>query len=82
MKIKINAAGKLNIERAGGMKEQICPFDVTEGTVRPPYPCGDWCPLFGEPEAGNPDFPEIKTYILLCHNVVIQGEIVDERKTP
>jgi len=44
MKIRINKLGILEIERAGKMKEQLCP--------RQPGidPCGDWCALFGEPE--------------------------------
>jgi hypothetical protein len=45
MFFKINASGMLEIERKGKCcKQQYCPFDP-EGSN-----CGDWCPLFSEPE--------------------------------
>lgn len=48
MKIKIDDKGRLWIKRADKFKEQSCPFNN-----HPAYDkadCGDWCPLFGEPE--------------------------------
>ena len=49
MKIRIDRDGWLEIERAGFMKLQECPYDVeTEDCGR--ARCGDWCPLFGELE--------------------------------
>jgi len=41
---KIEKSGCLQIERAGKLKDQDCPFNSE--AVR----CGDHCPLFGEPE--------------------------------
>jgi len=41
----ISKYGYLKIERTGKMALQLCP--LREGT-----PCGDWCPLFGEPDYG------------------------------
>lgn len=48
MKIKIDEIGFISIERNGKMRSQCCPFTATSagGLVN----CGDWCPLFGEPE--------------------------------
>ena len=43
MKAMIDKEGKLSIERAGEMRNQACPYSS------PPYFCGDWCALFGEP---------------------------------
>ena len=43
MNILITKNGYLEIERAGKFVEQRCPLFYRE------YPCGDWCPLFGEP---------------------------------
>jgi hypothetical protein len=46
MFFKINASGMLEIERKGKCCKQYCPFDPSpEGSN-----CGDWCPLFSEPE--------------------------------
>lgn len=47
---KINKDGFLHIQRGAELKAQSCPHG--------PYPaysdrttlCGDWCPLFGEPD--------------------------------
>jgi hypothetical protein len=43
MRGKIDKNGFLHIERRGKMIMQRCPHSVQDG-------CGDWCPLFGEPE--------------------------------
>ena len=44
MKIQIDENGWLLLERAGGLKNQYCPKQPEDSY------CGDWCPLFGEPE--------------------------------
>ena len=52
MKGKIDSQGFLHIERAGVMKYQVCPLTTSqllENDKGTPSPCGDWCPLFGEP---------------------------------
>jgi hypothetical protein len=36
--------GRLWIQRRGAYKQQVCPNDSTR------HPCGDWCPLFREPQ--------------------------------
>lgn len=48
MKIQISKDGILEIERAGEMVKQICPFSHTDcdGGGNFTY-CGDLCPLFG-----------------------------------
>ncbi len=48
MKVKINKEGILEIERNGEFKSQFCPFIMT--SIGDMVNCGDWCPLFGEPE--------------------------------
>ena len=85
MKGKINFRGNLWIERAGVMKEQICP-------LRAPYhetddissyreiSCGDHCPLFmviGRTLDGE----DLTVLTLSCgHNsVLIFDEFTDER---
>jgi len=47
MKGAIEKNGYLWIERAGKIKKQYCPHDVVGEDV---IGCGDWCPMFGEPE--------------------------------
>ncbi len=45
-KITINEQGNLLLERQDGVsKPQYCPFGSEPGLT-----CGDWCPLFGNPE--------------------------------
>lgn len=48
-KIKIDEDGYLWIERAGEMKIQMCPHDTSDRDSNRAEPCGDWCPLFGNP---------------------------------
>ena len=45
MKGKINNDGYLNIERAGRMRVQYCPWNSPYRNIY-----GDWCPHFGEIE--------------------------------
>ncbi|NLX81331.1 MAG: hypothetical protein GXZ03_07205 [Proteiniphilum sp.] len=53
MKGKIDGNGQLLIKRGEKYEIQLCPFahihmsDEIDGQLM--Y-CGDWCPLFGEPE--------------------------------
>jgi len=47
MKVRIDEQGNLWFERGTRKKQwkaQTCPFDSN------PIPCGDWCPLFQEPQ--------------------------------
>ena len=63
-KIKIDEDGYLWIERGGKMKIQMCPHDTSDRDSCRTEPCGDWCPLFGEPH-----FDEDRNYCLsLCDN--------------
>lgn len=76
MKIKINNNGFLEIERAGIMKQQFC-VNAPVSDCR----CGDWCPMFGEPELAA----EVKKtgkkvlYILTLCKANLFGDIEDER---
>jgi hypothetical protein len=75
MNIKINRCGKLEIERGVIFKTQRCP-NIKE------YECGDWCPLFGEPETHKNEEGEWDT-LYLCKAVLSAGygeKIIDERK--
>lgn len=47
MKGKIDKCGGFQVERAGKMEGQRCPFSMDLGA------CGDWCPHFGEPEKAH-----------------------------
>jgi hypothetical protein len=67
MKIVIGENGLLRLERAGTLKEQVCPF--ADGDTS----CGDWCPHFREPSG--------KTLTLSCvADVEWWGTIEDQRK--
>lgn len=72
MKGKITKRGDFYIERPGKMVVQICPFALDE--YRGHTTCGDWCPLFGEPER-HPKY----TYLILCHRMIEFAEFTDER---
>jgi len=45
MKGRIEEDGFFVLERGGAFKDQTCPFNSGDTY------CGDWCPLFGEPES-------------------------------
>lgn len=76
MKIQIDEKGRLQIERAGAMKAQWCPY--SEGVSQ--ALCGDWCPMFGEPD-WKIDPENGKRYdhhIRLCRTI-LYGTIEDKR---
>ena len=101
MKIKIDADGFLHIWRGGEFKTQVCPHNRmvalgedwdTNEYIEKFRICGDWCPLFGEPERythcdwGERDrkegfYERDKVCIALCRkNLVVYAEdITDER---
>lgn len=71
IKGKINKLGCLEIDRKIKFVEQYCP--VSQNDVR----CGDWCPLFGEPE-----YEDDATVLVICQNKVLLFEketFLDER---
>ncbi len=72
MKGEIGTDGCLKVERAGEMKQQICPFGKGD-----PF-CGDWCPLFGEPWE-----PILKViYLKVCQGrEFVFSDLKDERKS-
>ena len=82
MKGKIDENGNLYIERGASLKIQFCPF-VTDKSYKVenkllPVPCGDWCPLFGEPKLEDGTNSAI---LDLCnHKQLFFDEFVDERK--
>jgi len=92
MNAKINNEGYLEIERAGTPRLQICPMVMSRGLVRKDLlhkdiPCGDWCPLFGEPydvkikSEQDSSILVYKFYIELCSGRILRLKgIEDERK--
>ena len=73
MKGKIDTDGILFIERKQKNDEpfysdQLCPFGRGN--------CGDWCPLFGEPERS---FAGRGVKLQLCHRTLEFEELEDER---
>ena len=83
MKIKINTNGFLLIKRATEFKKQLCPRQKITGTGD--IKCGDWCPLFGEPENTTDKRRKVELQTLtLCHGTLTgfindrRGEVEDE----
>lgn len=77
MKGKIDSNGWLRIERGGKEKLQECPFmqrafQVNDVSIAP---CGDWCPLFGEPV----DCSEGYFTLSLCQKTLAFNVFTDER---
>jgi len=61
MRVRIDEQGRLWFERGTRKKQwktQYCPFDFN------PIPCGDWCPLFQEPQLIT-DEPEEGEYWMI-----------------
>ena len=87
MKGKIVKEGWLQIQRKGEFKEQYCPKRI-EHIERL---CGDWCPLFGEPEVqhftntelsnGHQIVNDRKIVINICQDKQLRfDEFEDERE--
>lgn len=78
MKVKINEWGNLEIERAGKFKGQACPLTVDVSSDGDSSPCGDWCPLFGEPYLDEENYHIV---IDLCKDYlsVHEDDFIDER---
>ena len=90
---KIDKDGFLHIERAGVIKLQTCPFTDAMTAIKNPYdptdtislPCGDWCPLFGEPSKSDVDDTMFDKSIYgliclrLCHRTIYFDTLTDER---
>jgi hypothetical protein len=68
MRLKIDGAGNLWIERAGKWKGQLCPHDTNA------VQCGDHCPMFDEPMREE-DYSALD----ICGHYRLEGEIIDER---
>ena len=87
---KIDNEGYLWILRGKQGKPQKCPM-TSLGVDHSTYNrfCGDWCPLFGEPEPdtdpifeknGETTFkPNGKTVLSLCHQTLTFDVLVDDR---
>ena len=72
MEILINSSGYLMIKRAGIYQEQRCPYSTDKS-------CGDWCPLFGEPNYFKDEMENINIDdLVLCHTE-LTGTIIDKR---
>lgn len=83
MKIQIDESGNLGIERGSIFKEQYCPYqDIgtsSEAGIGAWCRCGDWCPMFGEPDWDNPGLHRGVDYLTICNGRVLGGQIKDKR---
>jgi len=72
MKIEIDKNGSLSIERKGKMKHCGCPNQQAD------ISCGDWCPLFGEPE---PSDDIITVRLTICKKTfsLLRKDFIDKR---
>jgi len=87
MKGKIDSNGWLRIDRGGKERLQECPFmqrafEVNDIAIAP---CGDWCPLFGEPKTvklntlHKADMKE-ETALVICHGkCLVFDQLTDDR---
>ena len=75
MKGHIDAGGNLYITRGKKETIQACPYS------REDLPCGDWCPLFSEPEQVEMLDSEIE--LSLCKKVLYfkTADFTDDRET-
>ena len=66
---RINKNGNLVISRGNTERDQYCMF-ACEGS-----PCGDHCPLFGDPKHGNGT-----STLAICHGrLLVFDDLKDER---
>ena len=93
MKGKISIDGFLSIMRVVDYELQVCPFTNRVTDKEDSFPCGDWCPLFGEPktdsggsilisairEAYDLEPIEPPTHLELCKKELTFSDFDDER---
>jgi len=84
MKGIINSRGYLEIERAGEIGPQMCPFTINHESEL--TPCGDWCPHFSEPSimytgVDQETKEDIEGYeIEICHDKVLTFTELDDQR--
>jgi len=76
MKGVIDENGFLRIYRKNEYKLQECPFC---GTNYGAY-CGDWCPLFEEPQVYEEGKGRRVWNLALCKKVLVFDNFIDKRK--
>lgn len=86
MKIKIDKSGSLWLERAGKMKEALCPEDHylrkdSYGSTGYPthWSCGDWCALFYDYLINTKHVDEHAIELCKKEYVVRESDFIDER---
>lgn len=73
MEGKINKNGYLSIMRGGKIKAQDCPYTSVQGEEL--CSCGDWCPLFREPNVNASGFASLT----ICNAILSFDKFSDER---
>jgi len=74
MKGEISSDGYLRIYRnSKGLQHQGCPYVPPNSGYGECY-CGDWCPLFGEPQYGWDDVT-----LTLCNKTLALTDFTDRR---
>ena len=74
MKGYLDRDGSLWLYRGGDYREQFCPYARADTDIN----CGDWCPLFKEPELLKQDGTKLWC-IKLCHAEWLLDEFEDDR---
>lgn len=77
MKARINTNGFLLIKRATEFKKQFCCRQRITGTDD--VKCGDWCPLFGEPEKVMDKRHRVELQTITLCDGSLTGHIIDKR---
>ena len=78
MKAKINKDGYLSLTRRGIFRDMGCPNAGSSNGGVTMTRCGDWCPMFKEPEWTDRN-ADPYYYIPLCGETIIAKEVIDER---
>lgn len=73
-KALIDTDGLLSLERAGSLLLQMCPHGINRVKGDLFCFCGDWCPLFSEPELKGFECEELH----LCNGKVVKVRYVDD----
>lgn len=77
MEIKIDKDGLLHIKRREKDEMQKCPYHCDNEGYK--TACGDWCPLFGDPDTYKDEDCEMDM-LQICNGRYLTGTVIDERK--
>ena len=75
----LDERGFIHLERAQRLRMQACPFSSDSDGVVTNF-CGDWCPLFGEPDTVTTRTKKLSSINICNDTELVFRKFEDNRK--